>query len=80
MKDAIYFIIIIGLVAIIATLVLFIAGYAHADIDNGIQFLRSSFQSGVIDIESFKDNKTDVICYVAVNRWTNSAAAISCVK
>ena len=46
-------------------------------VDNGIEFLRGKFEAGYSFIESFKDNKTGVICYVV--DYYNSRA-ISCVK
>lgn len=52
-------------------------------IDNGIEFLRGGFEVGGrwgANVESFKDNKTGVICYVVLGGYSDNSPAISCVK
>jgi hypothetical protein len=48
--------------------------------DNGIEFLRENFEAGNVIVESFKDNKTGVVCYTVISKNSWNTAGISCVK
>jgi len=69
----------IGIIATIGTSVFAFGIETKIYTDNGIRFLRGSFESGNwIDIESFEDTNTGIICYVS--KYSGHGVGISCVK
>ena len=66
---------------IIVTLGLAITASAeYIEVDNGIRFLRSSFEAGNSFVESFEDTKTGIICYVVNPENSYIGTGISCIK
>lgn len=76
--------IVLGLGLSFGTLVLATPEKVENYVDNGIQFLRGSFNVGDVYVESFIDDKTDVVCYVSIGHTSGYAfgynSSISCIK